>query len=371
MVFTVYFSDYLKAFNSMEMERWNYHWGCVLIGAKCLYEITGKDEYREAVLNFGRKYVDENGVIQGFCAKEQNVDLMASGRLLYFLYDETGKERYLKGIHLIMENLKNQPRTSFGNFWHKKIYPYQVWLDGLYMVQPFYMEYERRFNQKKNYEDSLYQFRNVRKYLFDEKKQLYYHAYDEKRRMIWADKKTGLSPCFWLRSIGWYLLALCDCYEIAQDLDAQAVLGTLLKEAVQGVFLYQDKDSGLFYQLVDRTDLEDNYLETSGSAMMAYAVMKGCRLGILDSTAYYEKGVRILAALEAEKMKVSNGEFHLTGTCASAGLGPKDERDGSAEYYLSEAVKDDNAHGVSMCMMAYSEWLKMEGLLNDKERAIV
>jgi len=302
----------------------------VLTGAKYLYEVTGKAEYREAILNFGRKYVDEHGVIRGFCAEEQNVDLMASGRLLYFLYDETGEERYLKGIHGIMENLRNQPRTSFGNFWHKKIYPYQVWLDGLY-----------------------------------------YHAYDETRQMIWANKETGLSPCFWLRSIGWYLLALCDCYEISQDGDAQAVLGGLLKEAIQGVFLYQDKDSGLFYQLVDRADLKNNYLETSGSAMVAYAVMKGCRLGILDREAYYEKGARILAALEAEKMKVSGGEFHLTGTCASAGLGPKDERDGSAEYYLSEAVKDDNAHGVSMCMMAYSEWLKMEELLNDEKRTAV
>lgn len=105
----------------MEMERWNYHWGCVLTGAKYLYEVTGKEEYREAILNFGRKYVDEHGTIRGFCAEEQNVDLMASGRLLYFLYDETGEERYLKGIHGIMENLRNQPRTSFGNFWHKKI----------------------------------------------------------------------------------------------------------------------------------------------------------------------------------------------------------------------------------------------------------
>lgn len=362
MVFDVFFSDYLKEFNAMELERWNYHWGCVLTGAKYLYEVTGKQEYLDSILNFGQKYVDENGVIIGFKAEEQNVDLMASGRLLYFLYDQTGEEKYLKGIHYIKEVLDHQPRTSFGNFWHKKIYPYQVWLDGLYMVQPFYMEYEKRFNHKENYKDTLEQFKNVRKYLYDENKHLYYHGYDEKKVMIWADKETGCSPSFWLRSMGWYLMALCDCYEICEDFEAQVALGTLLKEAVDGILPYQDKDSCLFLQLIDRDDLKDNYTETSGSAMVAYAVLKGCRMGVLDKETYLKTGERILAALEAQKIDVRNGEFHLTGTCASAGLGPKDERDGSAEYYLSEAVKDDNAHGVATCMMAYSEWLKNGGV---------
>ena len=359
MVFDVYFSEYLKQFNEMELDRWNYHYGCVLTGAKYLYEVTGKEEYLEAILNFGRKYVDENGVIIGFKAEEQNVDLMASGGLLYFLYDQTGEEKYIKGIHNIMEVLRNQPRTSTGNFWHKKIYPYQVWLDGLYMVQPFYMEYEKRFNHKENYSDTLNQFKNVRKYLYDEEKHLYYHAYDEKKVMIWADKETGLSPSFWLRSMGWYLMALCDCYEISDDFEAKVVLGSLLREAIDGILPYQDKKSGLFYQLIDRADLKDNYLETSGSAMVSYAILKGCRLGILDKEKYLKTGEFILASIEALKADIQDGEIHLTGTCASAGLGPKDERDGSPEYYLSEAVKDDNAHGVATCMMAYSEWLKI------------
>lgn len=358
MIFDIYFSDYLKDFNAMKLERWNYHWGCVLMGAVYLYEATGTPAYREAVLEFGRKYVDEQGRIAGYCPEEQNVDLMASGRLLYFLYDETGDERFQKGIHSIMENLKQQPRTSFGNFWHKKIYPYQVWLDGLYMVQPFYMEYEKRFHQKENYKDILEQFKNVRTYLYDPDKRLYCHGYDEKRVMIWADRKTGRSPSFWLRSIGWYLMALCDCYEIAEDFEARVVLGTLLKEAVEGLWPYRDPKTGLFFQLVDQAGLEGNYLETSGSGMVAYAVLKGCRLGVLDREKYYGPGIRMLAALESEKMRAENGGFHLEGTCASAGLGPKDERDGSARYYLSEAVRDDNAHGVAACMMAYSEWLK-------------
>lgn len=355
----------------MELDRWNYHYGCVLTGAKDLYEITGKTEYLEAIKNFGTKYVNDDGIIIGFDAGEQNVDLMASGGLLYFLHDVTGEEKYEKGIFTIMEALKNQPRTSEGNFWHKKIYPYQVWLDGLYMVQPFYMEFEKRYHGKKNYHDSIKQFQNVRRYLYDAEKHLYYHGYDEKKEMIWADKETGLSPSFWLRSIGWYLMALVDCCEISEDADTRAVLGTLLQEAIDGILPYADTGKCLFYQLVDRKDLKDNYLETSGSAMVSYAILKGCRLGILDKASYWNAGELILAALEAQKFEVRNGTFHLTGTCASAGLGPKDERDGSAEYYLSEAVKDDNAHGVATCMMAYSEWLKKEGAEDDQERAYI
>ena len=360
MVFDIYFSDYIKRINDMRVERWNYHWGCVLIGAVDLYQATGKEEYREAVIHFGETYVDDNGKIAGFCEEEQNVDLMASGRLLYFLYDETGEKKYLSGILYIMKVLEQQPRTSFGNFWHKRIYPGQVWLDGLYMVQPFYMEYGKRFGREEIRKDSLKQFENVRRYLYDKKKRLYYHGYDETRTRIWADKENGCSPSFWVRSIGWYLMALCDCYEISEDSETKNTLGTLLREAIEGLMVYQDKATGLFYQLVDRKDLSGNYLETSGSAMISYALLKGSRLGILEKEKYNKEGAMILAAIEAEKMKVENSRLVLTGTCASAGLGPNEERDGSPEYYLSEAVKDDNAHGVAACMMAYSEWLKSE-----------
>lgn len=357
MVFDVYFKQYLEEFNEMKLERWNYHFGCVLIGAMYLYEVTGEKMYFDAILNFGNRYVDEDGTIIGYVAEEQNVDLMASGRLLYFLYDKTKEEKYLKGIHSIRNHLMNQPRTSFGNFWHKKIYPYQVWLDGLYMVQPFYMEYEKRFHQKENYKDTIRQFEAVRKYLYDEKKHLYYHAYDEKKVMKWADKETGCSPSFWLRSMGWYLMALADCYEISEDQEAEDVLGALLKESIDGIIGCLDENQLLFYQLIDRKELAGNYLETSGSAMISYAILKASRMGAIDRR-YFSVGTEILAALGVQKIVVREGKFHLIDTCKSAGLGPKEERDGSPEYYLSEPISEDNAHGVATCMMAYAEWLK-------------
>lgn len=369
MLLETYFKEYLKDFCSMDLERFNYPYGCILMGAAGLYEATGDESWLAAVKLFGEKYVDEKGVIRGYAADEHNVDLMCSGNVLYFLYQYTGEQRFKDGINMIMENLREQPRTSFGNFWHKQIYPNQVWLDGLYMAQPFYLRFETLFNNRKEYNDITTQFQNVRKYIYDDRKQLYYHAYDETRKMVWADKKTGCSPCFWLRGMGWYLMALADCYEIMPEVcEKREIFAELLREAVDGLLTYQDKAAGLFYQLIDRKDLAGNYLETSGSAMAAYAILKGCRLGMLDSQKYEAVGKNIMLAIAAEKLEYDHGCLHLTGSCASAGLGPGDERDGSPEYYLSEAVKPDNYHGVAACILAYGEWLKLAGTRKNSER---
>ena len=153
-------------------------------------------------------------------------------------------------------------------------------------------------------------------------------------------------------------MALVDCYEIIpeESYDQFRYLGDLYKEALRGILRYQDPKSGLFYQLIDRADLPGNYLETSGSAMVAYSILKACRLGLLQKEKYFELGEQILMALEALMFNVEKKRFHLTGICASAGLGPKEERDGSPEYYLGEPQRPDNKHGAAACMMAYGEW---------------
>lgn len=360
MIFERYFKEYLSDFNQVTKENWNYPDGCIMTGAGILYEATGDTFYLNSILKFAKKYVEENGKINGFNLNEHNVDQLRCGMLLFFLYENTGEEKYRTAIETLMDNLRTHPRTSTGNFWHKQIYPYQVWLDGLYMAMPLYLKYDTLYNDHKNYGDIISQFKNVRTYLYSAEKRLYYHAYDEKKVMIWADQKTGQSPSFWLRAMGWYLMALVDCYEIMAEeaYDQRHYFLELLKEAIQGILSYQDKESGLFYQLIDRADLEGNYLETSGSAMVAYTIIKGCRLGMLQKEKYFPVGEQILAALEAEKLKMEEGKLQLHGTCASAGLGPKDERNGSPEYYLSERIAVDNAHGAATCMMAYGEWLK-------------
>ena len=306
-------------------------------------------------------YIKEDGTIISYHIEEYNLDFINAGKIFYFLYDLTGEERYRKACDTLMTQLTYQPRRTCGNFWHKLIYPFQVWLDGLYMAQPFYLEYDNRWGGQTRCYDVLNQFNQVRRILYDEKSGLYYHAYDEYKDRKWADPETGLSPNFWLRSIGWYLMALVDCYDLMSEelYDVKARFGELLREAVRGVLKYQDKESKLFYQLIALPEEEGNYLETSGSLMIAYAIMKGCRTGALLEEKYLEKGKEIYHAVLAEKLTAGeDGVFHLSGTCASAGLGPREERDGSRSYYLSEPVVDDDVKAVGVLMMAAAEAMK-------------
>lgn len=361
MIFERYIKNYMNEFDKLDRCFWNYEDGCVLIGAQAMYEATGDEYYFESIRSFIDRYVKEDGIMY-YDPEEYNIDKIPSGRVLYLLYRKTGNETYRKAIELLMGQLRNHPRTECGSFWHKKIYPYQIWLDGLYMGLPFYMMYENDFGGD-NYGDIMQQFRNAKKYLYDEKTHLYYHAYDEKKEMFWADKETGLSANFWSRALGWYLMALADCYELMPESQKEyrEELAALWKEAVDGMLLYQDQESGLFYQLTALADQEGNYLETSASSMVAYSILKGCRLGVLPEADYRAKGEEILIALETRMFTIKNGKLELGGMCKGAGLGPADnlKRDGSVAYYLSEGVVHDEQKGTGAAMMAYSEWLRL------------
>ena len=358
-----YISQYAQEFMKLDRKFWNYEDGCVLTGLEAMYKATGRKCYAEAVRVFLDRYICPDGRIRWYDREEYSLDKIPSGRGLLFLYRETGQEKYRLAAKQLMEQLRRQPRTESGSFWHKKIYPRQIWLDGLYMGQPFYMEYENRFNERKNYSDIMNQFNQARKLLFDEKTGLYYHAYDEYKDRKWADPVTGLSPNFWLRSIGWYLMALVDCCELASEeiYEVKARFGELLREAVHGILTYQDQESRLFYQLPALPEQEGNYLETSGSLMVAYAVLKGCRLGVLLEEKYAARGREIYnAVLEQKIYQADDGAYHLSGTCAVAGLGPRTERDGSIAYYLSEPVVDDDVKAMGVLMMVTAELMKME-----------
>lgn len=355
-----FIDGYLKRFKSAKVDKWNYEDGCVLKGAEMMYKVTGESRYKDFILEYLKKYINEDGTINFYKQEDYNIDNVSTGTVLFFAYDETGEEKYRNAIENIMNQLRNQPRTNEGNFWHKNIYPNQVWLDGLYMGQMFYMMYETRFGGKEHYNDIITQFKLVRKNLFNEDKQLYYHAYDESRQMYWADKETGLSPNFWLRAMGWYMLALIECldaidqsvYEYYDDLKV------LFKEALKGILKYQDKETGLFYQVVDRAYVTDNYLETSGSAMIAYAMLKACRMKVILAEKYQENAERIFNTLADTRMEETDGELKLGGICSVAGLGGKEKRDGSLKYYFSEPVVYDDHKGVGPFIMAYSEMLR-------------
>lgn len=341
--------------------HWNYIDGCMMTSLLSLYDETKDSKYLTFVKDFIDYYVNEKGEIKGYKIENYSTDDICESRVLFDLYHIYREPKYKLAIDLTYQHVKNQPRTPEGNFWHKKIYPNQVWLDGLFMAQPFYTKYETYFNHKKNYEDIKNQFMVVREKMFDENKKLYYHGYDASKSIFWADPQTGLSKNFWLRAMGWYVVAIVDVCEDYDDLKAKnSFFKPLLKEIVDGLLNYQDQTSKLFYQIVDKKDEPGNYLESSGSALISYALLKGVRLGMLDQN-YQEKGLGIFDGITKLYLKEKDGDLNMGGICLSAGLGPKDnlKRDGSYAYYLSEPIVENDAKGVGPLIMAYTEVIKI------------
>ena len=337
---------------------WNYIDGCMMTSLYSIYKLTGDKKYLEFIDKFVDYYVFDDGTIRGYDLETYNVDNINEGRVLFDLYRETCKDKYLKAIELLHKQLLEQPRTAEGNFWHKKIYPNQVWLDGLYMAQVFYTRYETELNRGKNYADITKQFKNVYENMYDKDKKLYSHGWDYSRTAFWSDAQTGLSKSFWLRAIGWYTVGLADTigYMDRSRPDLKADLITIFRRTVEGLEQYIDPDKKMFWQVVDQGGREGNYLETSGSAMLAYAMMKGARLGYVDRR-FAEVGKSVFDGICAEYLTETDGKLNLGGICLMAGLGPEDKpnRNGTYEYYISEPVVENDAKGTGPFVMAYTE----------------
>lgn len=347
----------IEKIRSGKQSKWNYIDGCMIKAILELYQIKKDGKYLKFADEFIDYFVREDGSISSYNPEEYNMDNVNAGKTLFDLYKLTKKDKYRKAIDTIYGQVKNQPRIKAGNFWHKKIYPNQVWLDGLYMGQPFYMQYEVEYNNCKNCMDSYNQFINVYNIMRDEKTGLYYHGYDESRQMYWADKETGLSSNFWLRALGWYAMALIDTIDIMPDSmkKEKEKLSSIYKECIDSVIKFQN-NSGMWYQVVDKGDLKGNYLETSGSAIMAYAIMKSVRMGILGKE-YFKYGEKAFNGICDRYLSEKDGELQLDGICLVAGLGGDKRRDGSFEYYISEPIVQNEAKGVAPLILAYIEIL--------------
>ena len=335
---------------------WNYIDGCMLTALMEMARITGEEHYSDFVRECIDHFVTEEGEIRTFKPDDCNLDDINEGRVLFELYQRTGLEKYRKAAAFLWRQLEKHPRTVEGNFWHKAIYPNQVWLDGIYMAQPFYALYEKHFGSGE-YADTVGQIKNVRARMFSEEKGLYYHGYDASRSAFWADPITGCSKNFWLRSLGWFAVALADLLDILPDGEQKDSLASIFIELIHSIDRYADPATGLFWQVPDQGGREGNYLETSGSAMVAYATLKGARLGYLDN-AYAAKGRRTFNGIVEKYLTFTeDGELNLGGICLVAGLGPETNRrrDGSYEYYISEPVVKNDAKGVAPFVLAYTE----------------
>lgn len=333
---------------------WNYIDGCMMTALLSLYEITGKKEYFGFVESFIDAFVQEDGFIRTFKPEGHALDDVNEGRVLFSLYQATGKEKYRKAADFLRGVLNQQPRTQEGSWWHKQIYPNQVWLDGIYMAQPFAALYEKNFGSG-DYSDILNQVSVVRQHMRDGKTGLYYHGYDASRQAFWCNRETGLSASFWLRAIGWFSVALADLCEILPGESAES-LKQVFSDLMRDLVPYSDEKTGMYYQVVDHPEAEGNYLETSGSSMIAYAMLKGARLGILDQQ-YADLGQKTFDGIVQTNLSFTEGQLNLNHICLVAGLGPERDhrRDGSVAYYLSEPVVQNDAKGVAPLLMCYTE----------------
>lgn len=336
---------------------WDYIDGCMILALLEFYKERKNDKYFEFAKNYVSYRIEDDGTIRGFNKEAYNLDNVNAGKNLLTLYELTGEEKYKLAAHKIYEQVKEQPRTKEGNFWHKDIYPNQVWLDGLYMVMPFYVKYANLFmneqDKKAAYDDIYNQFFNVERLLKDNKTGLYYHAYDSSREMYWCNKETGLSQNFWLRALGWFSMAMLDCINLLDDVDSDnhKHLEKMFKDYVDALIKYQT-ESGMWYQLPAYPGREKNYLETSGSAIFAYCFKKGFKCGLLDEDKY-KAGQKAFDDICARYLTEKDGRMGLGGICLVAGLGGRTVRDGSYEYYMSEPIVEDDAKGTAPFILAY------------------
>lgn len=350
----------LEMIRSWKHNKWNYIDGCMITGILELYEITGEARFLDFADRFLSGFVEEDGHIRTYDPEEYSLDNVNPAKNLFTMYDLTGKEKYRKAIELVRSQLSIMPRTPEGNFWHKLIYPNQVWLDGIYMALPFYMEYEKRFDAQKDCQNICQQIANVEIRMRDPETGLYYHGYDASRKMYWADPNSGCSPNFWLRAEGWFILGLVDVLEIMKDLPMQAEsvhLQHMLLDLAKALSKYQDP-SGLWYQLIALPELEGNYLETSGTALISAALLKAVRLGFLPESFRAVGEKAFYGIVDHRLTKNADGTPCVTGICLVAGLGGEQHRDGSVAYYLSEPVVQNDAKGVGPLLLAYTEMLR-------------
>ena len=340
--------------------KWSYPNGLVLKGAEEVYKKTGKKEYFDYIKGYADEMVNPDGTIKTYEINKYNIDMLNSGNVLLYLYSVDKKENYLKALQLLRSQLNDHPRTSEGGFWHKKIYPNQMWLDGLYMGEPFYANYTQMFDKgetaTKAYDDIVNQFDLIEKHLKDPKTGLLYHGWDESKQQAWADKQTGLSPNFWGRAMGWYGMAIVDVLDfLPQNHPGRARLISYLNSYSEALVKVQDSKTGLWYQVLDKGGEKGNYLEASGSSMFVYTFAKGARKGYLPTSykAIAKKGydgiIKNLISVEKD------GTVNLNQNCAVAGLGGTPYRSGTYEYYVNEEIRSNDPKGTGPFILASLE----------------
>jgi len=351
-----FIGDYLSSYSHYkEGAAWCYEDGVLLKGAMDLHKVTRNEKYLDFCIDYFNKNIGPEGQLNQYDIEDYNLDNLQTGVALSYVNQAHHEEKYPKALALLAKQFDTQPRTHAGSFWHKKRYPNQIWLDGLYMAGPFYAIQATARNSIALKKDLVLQFTNVEKFNLDPVNHQYYHAFDETKSLRWASKETGRSPNVWLRSVGWFAMATVDVTTTLKQsyaFLAKKKIQPMIKQCLESLKPYEDEATHMYKDLVTVEDPR-NYLETSGSLMVAYTYMKAARMGFIPREKMKD-GIAIFEGVIRHSLQ--NG--HLENIVKVSGLDNL-KRDGSVDYYLSEPVVADDPKGVGPLLMAYAEYLSM------------
>jgi unsaturated rhamnogalacturonyl hydrolase len=308
-----------------------------------LWKKTGDKRYYTYIENWADTLINDSGEIHLYKPETFNIDYVNSGKMLFDVYRQTGNPKYKLAMDLLIKQLKSHPRTSEGGYWHKLIYPHQIWLDGIYMGSPFMAQYGKEFNEPAWIDEAIHQVTLCYKRTYDKKTGLLYHAWDESKTQQWANPLTGHSPNFWGRSIGWFFMATVDVLDfVPESHPRRAELIQILQHLTKTMTAYQSK-SGMWFQVIDKAGAAGNYEEASVTSMCMYAIAKSVNKGYV-SAKYKKTALKAYQGLVSKLIKTEpDGSLTLTKCCAVAGLGGNPYRDGSYEYYINERIRDNDA----------------------------
>lgn len=345
--------------------KWDYCHGLELGAMMDVYDRYGDAKFYEYALAYADTMVNEDGTIKKYKLTDYSLDRINSGKMLFRIYEQTKDDKYKKALDLLRSQFDGQPRNADGGFWHKKVYPNQMWLDGLYMGTPFLAEYAYRNNEPQAYQEVINQIKIVARHTYDPANGLFRHACDVSKREKWADKETGQSQHCWGRALGWYMMAIVDDLDfIPQHEPGRDTVLVILNHIAETLKKYQSPE-GLWYQVMDKSGEPGNYLESSCSAMFVYSLFKAVRKGYIPSS-YFAVARKGYEGILNEFIKVDdNGLVSITKACAVAGLGGKNYRMGDYDYYIHEQIRDNDPKAVGPFILASLEW---EGLPKEKRR---
>ena len=345
--------------------KWNYTPGLELRAFLDVYEAYGDQKIYDYVFDWYDAIVNEDGTIQSYDLEKYSTDLICPGKSLFYFYDKTGDEKFRKAIELLKTQIDGQPRTSGGAFWHKKVYPWQVWLDGVYMAEPFYVEYAVRYldgeEQQEAFRDIVNEFVIAAEQTYDPVTKLYRHAWDESRSMFWCNPETGQSQHCWGRALGWYCMAILDVLDwLPEDFEGRQVLIDRLQAICAELPKWADPESGVWYQVLDQPGREGNYLEATCSTMFCYTFLKGVRMGYLDAGLLPYAKQLYQDVVDEFITTDEQGLISLEKCCEVGGLGGSDNRMGDYAYYLSEPIRPNDSKGVGPFIWASLEMERLK-----------